>query len=256
MDNKGKRVVFSDNADVEPNIRTIIKKHKDEEYDDNNDFIINNNDFIIKRKKEEEDEYNETINYPKKKRSVHDIISNNPMIYSINNEIHFTTGVNQESIENLIKEISTVISSAKDKTSKLEITYVIDTPGGCVYSALKFIDFIDSIRRKHPRITFRSVVTGLVASAGTIMAIVADKKYITKYGFAMIHELQTGHRGYYTHLMSRNENIIDTHDLLVKIYLENMTTVVEKSELEAIMQKETWYNAQKYVDAGFVDGIL
>ena len=93
----------------------------------------------------------------------------------------------------------------------------------------------------------------MVASAGTIMCIVADKRLITKHATAMIHELSSGRSGKFTHLMSYSKHLTDVHNILLNIYLEGSPNT--KEELERILNTETWYNAQEYLDSGFVDEI-
>ena len=106
------------------------------------------------------------------------------LIYSVGTEVHFTADINNDTIETMIKEITKVIHEKKDsyhtKDDKLVITYIVDSPGGSVTAVLKFVDFIRLVREKHTELEFVSIATGLVASAGTIMCIVADKRYITK----------------------------------------------------------------------------
>ena len=146
------------------------------------------------------------------------------LIYSVGTEVHFTAEINADTIETVIKEITKVINDKKDgyhnKDDKLTITYIVDSPGGSVTSILKFVDFIRMVKEKYEYIEFVSIATGLVASAGTIMCIVADKRYITKNAHAMIHELSSGNMGKYTHLMSYAEFITQLHDKLLDIYLE------------------------------------
>lgn len=198
-------------------------------------------------------------NTPKKKKVASNLVSDHPLIYTINNEVHFSTGINIDTIEILIKEISTLISINKKKfengVDKFEITYVVDSLGGCVLSIFKFVDFIKNIKKKHPNIIFKSVITGLVASAGTIMCVVADKRYMMPRAYAMIHELSSGNSGKYTHLLSHTEFIKQLHETIIDIYLDNKCKKT-RDELELLLKNETWYNASDYLSSGFIDEIL
>lgn len=207
-----------------------------------------------KRKRDSELTYREPAS--KKRYVVQDL-----SIYTSGKEIRFTAGVNKMTIEKMIKEISNVIDKFKDKYSdwtendpKLSITYVVDSPGGSVTDVLKFVDFINLTRKKCPFVEFVSVITGLAASAATTMCIVADKKYMTENSQAMIHELSSGNMGKYTHMMSYSEFLTKLHDKLVKIYLDNGCKM-EKDVLETILKNETWFNAEEYLQYGFVDAI-
>lgn len=203
------------------------------------------------------DEYN-WGNAAPKKRIAHNMESTHPLIYSVNNEIHFSTDINTQTIETLIKEISMIISCHKKKhnvSEKLEITLVVDSPGGSVLGILKFCDFIRHAKKNHPYVTFRSIITGLVASAGTIMCVICDKRCMMKNAYSMIHELSTGNQGKYTHIMSHNDFIKQLHDNLVQIYLDN-GCAKSREELEVLLKNETWYNAEDYKRLGLIDEIL
>lgn len=181
------------------------------------------------------------------------------MIYSIGNEIHFTAPVNKLTMEQLIKKFTKVINKNKDKydnnsKEKLEITYIVDSPGGCVSSGLKFMDFMRLTKKKYPYITFTSIITGLAASMGSLMTVCADKRLITKSSFAMIHQLSSGSSGKYQELMSYSDHLKTVHELLLDIYEENNKKKT-RDELEDLLANETWFSAQQYFEAGFVDEI-
>lgn len=181
------------------------------------------------------------------------------MIYTTGKEIHFSEGINKMTIEYIIKEIAQIVDKYKDgytedSEEKLTITYIVDSPGGSVTDILKFVDFINLTRKKHPYVEFVSVITGLVASAGTIMCIIADKKYMTANSQAMIHELASGNSGKYTHMISYSGYLTKLHDKLADIYMKNGCKK-SLTDLETILKNETWYNAEEYFKDGFIDGI-
>jgi len=181
-----------------------------------------------------------------------------PLIYTTGNEVHFSYDhIDKPSIELFIKQLTRLVEK-KYKGKKTEdpvtITYVLDTPGGCVTSALKFVDFISLIKEKYPNLKFVSVITGLVASAGTIMAIVADKRYITANAHAMIHELSTGNQGRYTQLVAHGKFIIELQNKLTTLYMKHVDTM-SREELEGLLMKDAWYGAEEYLEKGFVHEI-
>lgn len=180
----------------------------------------------------------------------------NEMIYTIGNEIYFTEDVNTESIEHLKKEIIKLVESKikkSTKDSKLNVVYIVDTHGGCVSSVLKFVDFLNLIRKKYKDITFTSIINGTVASAGTIMCAVADNRYMTKHATAMIHELSSGNRGHFTHLVSYTEHLKKEHLKLVDIYKDN--SKMSRDEIEELLKNETWFTAEEYLKKGLIDEI-
>lgn len=212
------------------------------------------------------------------------------------NEIHFTCGVSDDSMEKVKRVMLNVIHKYRhrlvlrkdikddEKTSdslsdssnasheekkrkrnkkrakKVTITYVVNSPGGYVSSVMAFVDFIRQTRKKYENIEFVSVITGCVASAGTIMCIVADRRLMTKYATAMIHEL-SGSSGFtnYTRIKSHFDHCTKMHNDFVEIYLESTKGTYNQKDVEELEKKlliESWLSAEQYKDFGFVDEIL
>lgn len=212
-----------------------------------------NNETPSRKRRRLNDSIDEDVLFGKKKLFEMD----DELIYSFGTEVHFTGPIDKNSIATVIKEITKVIneknSDEYDKNKKFTVCYIVDSPGGCVTSVLKFVDFLDIVRQKHPNVEFVSIGTGLIASAGTIMCAVADKRYITKNSYAMIHELSSGNVGKFTHLVSYTKYLSQMHDRLVDIYLQKST--MKKDEIEALLKDESWFNAQEYLEKGLIDEV-
>jgi len=220
-------------------------------------FIMEYNTDNKKRKYAEyEDGNNSSNNNDTKPKLFSD---ENKMIYAIDTEIHFTAPINKENIETIIKKITKIIKDNHKKydggDEKLTITYIVDSPGGCVMSILKFVDFLTIVRVKYPYVEFVSVATGLIASAGTIMSVVADKRLMTKNAYAMIHELSSSTGGQYTKMLSYSKHLTSVHNKLIDIYFQNCKKMVTVDELEQLLQNETWYTAGDYLKIGLIDEI-
>lgn len=192
---------------------------------------------------------------PEAKKTVYEI-DDDDLLYNIGSEIHYSEPVTKLSIEKLIKLTHKVIHQEKthNASKKFQITYVIDTNGGSVSAVYKFVDFITMVKKKYPEITFASIITGTVASAGTIMSVIMDKRLMTRNASAMIHELQSGHRGMYSHLHEYMNYLKTTHDKIVQTYLNKCNKT--KEELEELLIKESWFDAEKYLEDGFIDEII
>jgi ATP-dependent protease ClpP protease subunit len=207
-----------------------------------------------------------------KKRKLNDISDNDTnkcnhdnSIFKIGNEIYFTCGIDNYSIQLIIKYISEIIhehlkehkKNKNDKTynniPELDIVYIVDSPGGSVSAVLKFVDFIKIIKDKYKFIRTTSIISGMVASAGTIMALTADEKIMTKNANAMIHELSAGNRCKFTEFKSYMTHLQTLNDRLVNIYC--LKTKKTKEEIELLLNKETWFSADEYYKNGFVDKI-
>jgi ATP-dependent protease ClpP protease subunit len=177
-------------------------------------------------------------------------------IYTVGNEIHFSCGIDKNSIQEVIRQMTELITEHKKKSDdgeKLVLTYIVDSPGGSVTSVLKFVDFVELAKSKYHFVEFVSIISGMVASAGTIMAMVADKRYMTKNAHAMIHELTAGNQSKLTFLRSYMAYLNLLHDRLVDVYCSK--TKKTKEEIEDLLKNETWFSAQEYLNNGFVDAI-
>lgn len=215
-------------------------------------FIIIYINYKMSYKRKLEIYNNDNNEYSNKK------IVQEPYIYTIGNEIHYTSVVNPESIEYVIMEMTRIITNFYKKNTidkELTITYIVCSPGGCLTSIFKFVDFINLCRSKYPKLSFESIITGHAASAGTIMAIIADKRYMTKYAYAMVHELSSGSRGTYTHLQTYSEHLKSSHNQILEIYMQHQNKKNSRKKLEEIMKNETWMTSEEYLKLGFVDEI-
>ena len=179
-------------------------------------------------------------------------------IYNVGNEINFTSPITTESIQKFIKIIQKLVNTHLEKhkndDAPLKISYTIDSGGGGVTNVLKATDFINIVKNKHKNIEFISIITGSAASAATILSLTAHRRLMTKNAFAMIHELSGGYSGQYTFMSSRMKYINQLHDKLVGIYVD--ATKKSKEEIENLMNKETWFNAEEYLAMGFIDEII
>lgn len=227
-----------------------LKRPRSESYDinwgDDNQF-----DNLFDNKLNDEYETN------KKYRVDNAFFAEEKFVYTIGNEIHFTANINKISIQEVIRQMTKLIHEHKKKSDeeseKLNLVYTVDSPGGSVTSILKFVDFISLAKKKYPFVEFTSIITGLTASAGTIMAIVADKRYMTKNAHAMVHELSSGNQGKYTELRSYCRFLDQLHDKLVTIYCDK--TKKSREEIEKLLRNETWFSANEYLEFGFVEEI-
>lgn len=191
-----------------------------------------------------------------------DINTPESVIRSYNNEITFASNVNAKSINDLIKifdetintlKTNNISSMSKMNTDKIVIVLYIDSPGGRLKDCFKFIDYVKIIKKIH-NIKLITVGMGLIASAGTLMHIIGDEKYITENSQYMIHELYSGTVGKYTECLSWIKAMKDTHDKLLSIYLTN-NSKIDKDKLEVLLKNESWFISSECVEYGFADGI-
>ena len=192
-------------------------------------------------------------------------------VYRVNNEIWFNYRICDESINKVIKLIYEVIHDEKysafrdTNDKKLEIVLHVDSPGGCVKSVFKFVDFIQLIKKRNIRL--RTIINGCAASAATIMAIVGDEREITAHSYAMIHELSSAVHGKYTQIKSYTKCLDFLHNKIIDIYHKYVRNNNEnnknennknenKQKIDEMLNRETWMDAHEYLAQGFVDKII
>jgi ATP-dependent protease ClpP protease subunit len=211
-------------------------------------------DYNIKLKSIKKRKFDDILSKKHKEEEYYKFYS--PLIYTVGKEVHFSTDVNKMSIEIFIRQISDLIEKFykdNDDNEKMTITYIVDSPGGSVHSCFKFIDFVGLSKKKYPNLEFVSIISGIAASAGSVMSVIADKRYITKYAYAMIHEISSGVHGRYTQMESYMDNLKDVHKTLTEIYYERCKLSLEQLEIK--LKTDKWYTSEQYLADGFVDAI-
>jgi len=196
-------------------------------------------------------------NNPKKRKLII-IDNNNKSIYTIGTEIHFTDSINKRTIECLIRAVTKLINKHHKEydggDKKLGITIVVDSPGGCVSSVLKWVDYVDRVEKKYPYVEFTSITTGLSASASTILACVCHKRLSSPHCAHMLHQISSGSRGKYTEMQSYGKHLTDLHETLIDIYMRHCK--IPRNELEELLKNETWFRSSEYKDLGLIDDII
>jgi ATP-dependent Clp protease protease subunit len=190
-------------------------------------------------------------------------------LYRSYNEIWFNCSVTNETINKAIKLMYEIVhdeklSAYRESSKEIEIIFHIDSPGGSVKSMLKFIDFVMLLKKKNVKL--KTIINGYAASAATLMAIIGDEREITPHSHAMIHELSSLYHGNYTHLQSYSKHLDFLHTQIINIYKTHIRPTQPAADpkkkepappldLEKMLLKETWMDANEYLKLGFVDRI-
>jgi ATP-dependent protease ClpP protease subunit len=108
------------------------------------------------------------------------------------NHIYFNNDITPDSAFELCKELRNVETKIKTLTATLNIEkqpiYLhITTDGGVIYSAFSIIDCIKSLS-----VSVYTIVDGFVASAGTLISLSGEKRYMCENAYMLIHELRGG----------------------------------------------------------------
>lgn len=152
-------------------------------------------------------------------------------------------------IEKINDEDNQLEEAYSDYTRK-EISIIIQTFGGCIYSGL---GVIAAMRNSKTPITTYSY--GMTMSMGFIIFLFGNKRVMDLYSTLMWHDMIISD---YNKLESVKENVKESErlmEVLVKIVLEK--TKIKKSDLTKILKcKQDWYiNAEEAKNLGICDEI-
>ncbi len=130
-----------------------------------------------------------------------------------------------------------------------ELTVVINSGGGSVWAGSEM--FYDL---KNFKGTVKAEIPSVAASAASFLAMAADHVAISILGQMMVHNASTSARGNYMDMNATSEFLQSTDKAIINAYM--LKTKKTENELQALMDKTTWMNAQQAKEMGFVDEIL
>ncbi|MCH9631235.1 MAG: ATP-dependent Clp protease proteolytic subunit 1 [Chlamydiia bacterium] len=133
------------------------------------------------------------------------------------------------------------------------ILFVINSPGGAVDSGFAIWD---QIKLMTSPVT--TLITGLAASMGSVLSLVAGKgkRFATPNSRIMIHQpsIHGVIRGQATDLEIHAREILKTRDSLIGLYVE--ATGKDAETIEKALDRDTWLSAQEALEFGLLDKIV
>jgi ATP-dependent Clp protease, protease subunit len=134
-------------------------------------------------------------------------------------------------------------------SSTEEVILVINSPGGSVDAGFAIWDQI-----KMMPFPIATVVTGLAASMGSVLALCApkNKRYATPKSRFLIHQpsLNTVIEGQATDLEIQAKEILKTKKLIVDLYCE--ASGKPASEIEKTIDRDRWMSAGEALEFGLI----
>lgn len=130
-----------------------------------------------------------------------------------------------------------------------ELIVNINSGGGSVYAASEIFAHI----KKFPGDSV-SEVTGICASAASVIMTATKRSVIAPGGAVMIHNASVVAQGDYRDMEAMKQLLIQTNASIMQMYITK--TGKSEEELKQMMDAETWMNAQQAVEHGFVDEIM
>lgn len=185
----------------------------------------------------------------------------------IDNSIYFSDKITYESAHlltcllrtmesDMLEDLKAAEADLKKSKSKYidikidpkPINLYLTTHGGLVHAAFSIVDCIKSLK-----IPVNTYVLGYVASAGTLISLAGQKRYISPNSYMMIHEIRSGMWGRFSDIRVEHENITKLMDHIVKYYVDN--TKITKEKLTEMLRTDTDLSAEECLTMGLVDTI-
>jgi ATP-dependent protease ClpP protease subunit len=131
---------------------------------------------------------------------------------------------------------------------KVPIYLHINSYGGCVFSALNAIDYIQSCK-----VTIYTVIEVADASAGTMISVFGKKRYMRPNAHMLIHQLSSSCWGKMQEIDDEYANLKQLMVKIRSIYAER--TTIPKKQLRRMLKHDLWFNLEDCIENGLVDEI-
>ena len=139
----------------------------------------------------------------------------------------------------------------RDELSKVSgnLTVWLNSPGGDVFAASQIYSMLKNHKGK---VTVK--IDGIAASAASVVAMAGDETLIAPTAMMMIHDPSTVAMGNKADMEKAITLLEEVKESIINAY--ETKSHLSRNKIAKMMSDETWLNAKKAYDMGFVDGIL
>tara|TARA_R100001082_G_scaffold103379_3_gene74033 strand:- start:1207 stop:1821 length:615 start_codon:yes stop_codon:yes gene_type:complete len=179
----------------------------------------------------------------------------NNIVSSLNNNIYFYSEVTRAKNLQLNKKLMTLGVSLVNRSNSLgaspppPINLHINSYGGSLFAGFSSVDYVLNCP-----VPVHSVIDGCAASAATLFSVVAERRFMHKHSFMLIHQLSSGMWGNYESLKDDMENCDLLMETIRTIYSDH--TKIPKKMLNQILKRDLWFDAETCLKHGLVDEII
>jgi ATP-dependent Clp protease protease subunit len=173
----------------------------------------------------------------------------------VENTIFFYDDVTNESILDLnrvltevdvkLQNTRNILGDSFDPTIRLRVK----TDGGDLHSVLSTVDIIHNLKSK-----VYTYIDGSVASAGSMITLSGDRRFMGKHAIFLIHQLSSGMYGKYTELEDSMENCANMMKFLKAYYKEN--TKIPMKKLDELLKRDLYLSVDECLLYGIVDEVF
>lgn len=129
------------------------------------------------------------------------------------------------------------------------LTVWLNSPGGDVFAASQIYTMLKNHKGK---VTVK--IDGIAASAASVVAMAGDETLIAPTGMIMIHNPATAAFGNKEAMEQAIRLLDEVKESIINAY--ETKSHLSRAKIAKMMSEETWLNAKKALQLGFVDGIL
>ena len=103
-------------------------------------------------------------------------------------------------------------------------------------------------------VEIHTVISGFVASAGTLVSAAGKKRFMQTHACAMIHEIRSASWGKISDMRDQYANVDKLMNSIVKFYVER--TKLKEEDLRVTLSRDKYWDANECLEAGLIDEIL
>jgi len=139
----------------------------------------------------------------------------------------------------------------RDELAKISgnLTVWLNSPGGDCLAASQIYTML---RNHKGKVTVK--IDGIAASAASVVAMAGDETLISPTGYLMVHNPATIAMGNRADMEKAIDLLDEIKEGIINAYEEK--SGLSRAKIAHMMDEETWLNAKKALNLGFVDGIL
>lgn len=170
-----------------------------------------------------------------------------------NNHVYFYAEVSRDSIFQLnilLREAAKFVytTSFELNVPNIPIYLHINSCGGSLYDAYAAVDTI-----KNLRVPIHSIVEGCAMSAGTIISVVCNKRYVGANAYMLIHQLSSQMWGKMSEMEDEYKHLTELMEQVTTLYGEY--TKIPKKKLTKLLKHDLWLNPKTCIKYGLADAL-
>ena len=169
------------------------------------------------------------------------------LITKTDKEIYFYGPLSDESCFRLQYTLEELIKINKNKDREIDL--YLQTGGGSVLPTFPIVDLI-----KSSEVPINTIIKGYCASAGTLISVSGNKRYMTNHSLLLIHSLrQDSGGGTFNNIKDTFENSDVIMKMIRDIYLEN--TDIPEEKLNYFLDHDLWLTGDECLKFKIIDEI-